>query len=155
MKKLSIFLFLSVFAMLVSCSDDDSQSLADPQPVINAAKLGNWRVTYYSDSGTDKTAQFSGFTFTFGEGNALSATNGTATHTGTWSVTNSHSGTDDSGHHSSNDLDFNIAFTAPANFLELTDDWDIRSYSANKIELIDISGGNGGTDYLTFERNQQ
>jgi hypothetical protein len=51
------------------------------------------------------------------------------------------------------DLDFNIAFTAPANFLELTYDWDIQSRTDTKIELIDVSGGNGGTDYLTFEKN--
>ena len=27
------------------------------------------------------------------------------------------------------------------------------SQKYTKIELIDISGGNGGTDYLTFEKN--
>ncbi len=37
-------------------------------------------------------------------------------------------------------------------FEELSDDWDIISHSSTKIELIDISGGNGGTDYLTFEK---
>jgi hypothetical protein len=42
---------------------------------------------------------------------------------------------------------------APADFIDdLSDDWDILSYSATKIELIDVSGGNGGTDYLTFEK---
>lgn len=45
-------------------------------------------------------------------------------------------------------------FSSPAVFAdELTDDWDIISYSATKIQLIDVSGGNGGTDYLTFEKN--
>jgi hypothetical protein len=38
-------------------------------------------------------------------------------------------------------------------FEDLNDDWDIISRSSTKIELIDISGGNGGTDYLTFEKN--
>ncbi|MFN7419673.1 MAG: hypothetical protein ACK5RV_02185, partial [Flavobacterium sp.] len=70
------------------------------------------------------------------------------TYTGVWSVTDSNSNDD-----SMDDLDFNIAFTTPANFLELTDDWDIQSRTDTKIELIDISGGNGGTDYLTFEKN--
>jgi hypothetical protein len=78
----------------------------------------------------------------------LTATNGTLTHTGIWSVTDSNSNDD-----SMDDLDFNIAFTTPANFLELTDDWDIQSRTDTKIELIDVSGGNGGTDYLTFEKN--
>jgi hypothetical protein len=39
-----------------------------------------------------------------------------------------------------------------SDFEDLVDDWDFISVSNTKIELIDISGGNGGTDYLTFER---
>ena len=77
----------------------------------------------------------------------MTATNGSNTVTGSWSVTNSSSNDD-----SSNDLDFNISFASPADFAELTDDWDIITYSSTQIELIDVSGGNGGTDYLTFER---
>ena len=38
-------------------------------------------------------------------------------------------------------------------FEDLNDDWDFISQSSTKIELIDVSGGNGGTDYLTFEKN--
>ena len=85
----------------------------------------------------------------FGAGNILSATNGTNTYSGTWSVTSDNSN-DDSP---SNDLDFNIAFAAPANFADLTDDWNIISYTATKIQLIHVSGGGGGTDYITFEKN--
>jgi hypothetical protein len=54
---------------------------------------------------------------------------------------------------SSDDLDFNISFASPPDFEELSDDWDFISQSSSKIELIDVSGGNGGTDYLTFEKN--
>jgi hypothetical protein len=50
-------------------------------------------------------------------------------------------------------LDFNITFSAPANFVDLTDDWDIVSYSNTTISLIDVSGGNGGTDTLVFTKN--
>jgi len=52
----------------------------------------------------------------------------------------------------SNDIDFNIFFASPADFAELSDDWDIISHTATKIELKDVSGGNGGTDLLTFEK---
>jgi hypothetical protein len=38
-------------------------------------------------------------------------------------------------------------------FEDLNDDWDFISQSANKIELLDVSGGSGETDYLTFEKN--
>jgi hypothetical protein len=130
-------------------SDDNSSSSQDPTPVINAATQGTWRVTSYVDSGTDETNHFTGYNFTFSNGGVLTATNGSNTVTGTWSVLNDDSN-DDSP---SNDLDFNIGFTAPANFADLTDDWDIVSYSDTTISLIDISGGNGGTDTLVFTKN--
>lgn len=53
----------------------------------------------------------------------------------------------------SGDIDFNIFFASPADFAELSEDWDIISQSPTKIELKHISGGNGGTDLLTFEKN--
>ena len=159
MKNLSIYFVILTGALtfLTSCQEDDNPNSvnADPTPVINAAASGTWRITYFFDTDSEETGNFNNYDFTFGSGNVLTATNGTNTYTGSWSVTNDHSNSnDDSGHHSSNDLDFNIAFGSPANFAELSDDWDIISYSANKIELIDVSGGNGGTDYLTFEKVQ-
>ena len=64
----------------------------------------------------------------------------------------SNSSSDDDGN-SIEDDDFNIFFSVPNshNFDDLIDDWDFISVSNTKIELIDVSGGNGGTDYLTFE----
>lgn len=38
-------------------------------------------------------------------------------------------------------------------FEDLNDNWDFVTHSSTKIELIDSSGGNGETDYLTFEKN--
>lgn len=155
MKKLSFYtVLLAGVLSLTSCNAEDPAAVAaNPQPVINAAASGTWKITYFFDTDTDETTHFNNYTFTFGSGNVLTATNGANTYTGTWSVTNDHSNSnDDSSSHSSNDLDFNIMFATPANFAELSDDWDIVSYSANKIELIDVSGGNGGTDYLTFEK---
>lgn len=154
MKKLSLIPLLSLIFMLnvaSMCSDDDdSNTSADPTPVINTVTSGTWRITFYEDSGVDETYHFTGYNFTFGASNVLTASNGTNTYTGTWSVTNSDSN-DDSP---SNDLDFNILFATPAVFAdELSDDWDILSRTDTKIELVDVSGGNGGTDYLTLEKN--
>lgn len=50
------------------------------------------------------------------------------------------------------EIDFNIFFSAPVDFAELSEDWNIVSYTATKIELIHQSGGNGDTDLLTFEK---
>ncbi|MFN3967918.1 hypothetical protein [Flavobacterium sp.] len=153
MKKLILIPALFCLFMLnvasMCSSDDNSSSSQDPTPVINTATQGTWRVTSYVDSGNDETNDFTGYDFTFASGNVLSATNGTNTYTGTWSVTND-SSDDDSP---SSDLDFNILFASPANFADLSDDWDIVSYTANTISLIDVSGGNGGTDTLVFTKN--
>jgi hypothetical protein len=153
MKKVILIPMLFCLFMLnvasMCSSDDNSSSSQDPTPVINVATQGTWRVTSYVDSGTDETNHFTGYNFTFSNGGVLTATNGSNTVTGTWSVLNDDSN-DDSP---SNDLDFNIGFTAPANFADLTDDWDIVTYSDTTISLIDISGGNGGTDTLVFTKN--
>jgi hypothetical protein len=50
------------------------------------------------------------------------------------------------------DMDFNIFFNLTNNFEDLNEDWHIVSQSSTRIELIHVSGGNGGTDTLTFER---
>lgn len=157
MRKLKLIPLLAMIFMLnvaSMCSNDDDSpnpsNNSDPTPIINTVTQGTWRITFYEDSGDNHTNYFTGYNFTFGSSNVLTASNGTNTYTGFWSVTNSDSN-DDSP---SNDLDFNILFSSPANFAdELSDDWDILSRTDTKIELVDVSGGNGGTDYLTFEKN--
>jgi hypothetical protein len=47
----------------------------------------------------------------------------------------------------------NIYFNLTNDFEELNDDWDFITQSSSKIELKDLSGGDGGIDYLTFEKN--
>ncbi len=132
-----------------TCSSDDNSSSSNPTPVINTVNQGTWRVTSYIDSDNDETNHFTGYNFTFASGGVLTATNGTNTYTGSWSVTTDNSNDDNP----SSDLDFNILFASPADFADLTDDWDVVSRTDTKVQLIDISGGNGGTDLLTFEKN--
>jgi hypothetical protein len=154
MKKLFLIPMLFCLFMLnvasMCSSDDNSSSSQDPTPVINAASQGTWRVTSYIDSGNDETNHFTGYNFTFGSNSVLTATNGTNSYTGTWSVTSSDDSNDDNP---SSDLDFNIFFSSPADFADLTDDWDIVTYSSTVISLRDVSGGNGGTDILIFTKN--
>lgn len=150
MKRISIYALLGFLFFLNTasmCSSDDSTS-NNQFDVINTATSGTWKITLYNDSGVVKTTNFSGYNFTFATSGVLTAVGNGATHSGTWSVTDTNS-TDDS----IDDLDFNIFFASPVDFADLTDDWDIISKTATKIQLIDISGGNGGTDYLTFEKN--
>jgi putative salt-induced outer membrane protein YdiY len=146
---LALVFMLNVASMCSSDDDNSNSSQQDPTPVINTVNQGTWRITFFEDSGNNETNHFTGYNFTFASGNVLTATNGTNTYNGVWSVTNDDSN-DDSP---SNELDFNIAFSAPADFTDLTEDWTIITYTATKIQLVHVSGGNGGTDYVTFEKN--
>lgn len=141
--------------LTASCShnNDDKTivpNLAAITAINQSVAAGSWHITYFYDSDTNETAHFTGYNFTFGAANALTATNGTNTYNGTWSVTNSDGSNDDNP---GSTVDFNLAFTSPDNFTDLTDDWDVVSYTSNRIELIDVSGGGGGTDHLVFEKN--
>lgn len=155
----SLLAMLSFSLMSFTCSNDDddgspnnnSQQIAQ---VVNTVESGTWRITNFNDSGQNETSDFNGYDFSFNSDGSLVATNGTNTVIGTWSVTDdSNSSSDDSS--SDDDIDFNIFFPVPEtnDFEDLNDDWDIVSTSSTRIELIDISGGNGGTDMLTFEKN--
>jgi len=143
------YLLLACFAFAIafsSCSKDDGSS-SPTEDVVNIVSDGTWRITYFFNSDTEETSDFAGYNFTFGTGNSLTASNGILMHTGTWSLT-TESGDDNPGA-----PDFNIAFAAPATFTELTEDWDILTQTTDKIALQHISGGDGGTDMLTFEKN--
>lgn len=157
MKNLQKIKFSAVMAMLFvlttssMCSDDDdspSSNSNNPSEVINIVNNGTWRITYFYDTDQEETNNYAGYNFTFGANNVLTATNGTNNYEGDWSVTNGESDDDNP-----NDLDFNISFSTPVQFEKLSDDWDIIEKSATVIKLRDISGGNGGTDYLTFTKN--
>ena len=151
----SMLLMMSFSLMSSTCSSDDddgspndnSQQIAE---VENTAENGTWHVMSYVDSGQDETNDFNGYNFTFATDGTLTAENGSTTMTGTWSVTDSNSSDD-----SSDDIDFNIFFPVPDTniFEDLNDDWDVVSYNSTTISLIDISGGNGGTDTLVFQKN--
>lgn len=145
-------LFMLSFAFMSSTcsSDDDDNSSNNNQnigEIVNVAQSGTWRISSFVDSGNDETNHFTGYNFTFGANGVLTASNGSNTQTGTWSVTNSSS--------SSSGPDFDIFFPVPDSnpFEDLNDDWDIVTINNNTISLIDISGGNGGTDTLVFQKN--
>jgi len=131
----------------VSCSNDEVTPVSIPDEIQTTVETGIWVITYFNDSGDDETSYFNGYSFEFASQGILTASNGVNTYTGSWSVSDSNSSDDSPG-----DIHFNILFNLSNNFEELNDDWHILSRSDSKIELIDISGGNGGTDYLTFER---
>jgi len=147
--RISICVCLLGLLAFTSCTSTDNSPINTIQKQIESSvQNGTWRITKFIDSGTDETNHFTGYNFRFNSSGILNATNGSNTYDGTWSISDSNSNDD-----SQDDLDFDINFNLTNDFEDLNDDWDIISQSSTKLELIDVSGGNGGTDYLTFERN--
>ena len=147
MKKAALLLSLACILILSASSckrentslDDNSNS--NSNNISASIQQGNWRISLYNDSGDDHTSHFSGYSFSFTNGTITATKNG-ASVSGSYS-----SGTDDS----QNKLYLNFGGTAL--FSELNDDWHILEENTSIIRLEDVSGGNGGTDLLTFEKN--
>lgn len=130
---------LLLLLLLVSCKKDDDNSASNASDFL---VQGSWRITLYNDSGNDETDHFTGYVFTFSSNGGLTASNGSTSVPGTWST-----GSDDS------QKKLYLTFNSPPDFNELSDDWHILEETSTKIRLEDVSGGNGGTDLLTFEKN--
>ena len=146
---------ITIIALLVglisftSCTKDNVNPSGTTQDsIISVVQTGTWRISKFIDSGTDETNHFTGYIFTFNSNGIINANNGMNNYDGVWSITDSNSNDD-----SQDDLEFNINFNLTNDFEDLNDDWDFISQNATKIELIDVSGGNGEIDYLTFEKN--
>lgn len=153
--KTGLLVFLIFIIANASCSDDDRLINLPPQnenltqtQTETSVEEGIWRISLFIDSGVDETKNFAGYKFIFNPSKVLDSGNGINDYKGTWSITDSNSADD-----TQNDLDFNIHFNLTNDFEDLNEDWGFISNSASKIELIDVSGGNGDTDYLTFEKN--
>jgi hypothetical protein len=130
---------LAFAATIASCKNDDNNSSPSTSSIITQ---GSWRVTLYSDSGNNETSHFAGYAFTFNSNGTVTAVNSGTTVTGTYS-----DGNDDS------QAKLVLTFSSPPDFQDISDDWHVIQKSSSKIELEDVSGGNGGTDLLTFEKN--
>ncbi|OGU59623.1 MAG: hypothetical protein A2X64_04325 [Ignavibacteria bacterium GWF2_33_9] len=109
---------------------------------MDTSKLtGNWVVTYYWDDDKEETYKFTGNSFSFLANGTVSVTVSNSTFPGVWS-----SGIDDSK------AKLYLIFASPEHLEEISDDWHVVEQTDTKIRLADESGGDGSTDYLTFER---
>ncbi|WP_181899508.1 hypothetical protein [Flagellimonas nanhaiensis] len=102
---------------------------------------GVWIVASYTEDTDDQTANYNGYELTFDANGSVSASNGSNTNSGTWSVFSS-----------GNQMTLDFGTDMP--FDEFNDDdWDVISVSDTQVVLQDVSGGNGGTDTLTLQKN--
>jgi hypothetical protein len=142
----SILPITLLIATLSSCNKSKTQN-----NIQDAIQQGTWVVSSYIDNGSDETMDFTSFRFTFAQDGSLQVmdllSSSTNQFMGQWSITDSNSNDD-----SMDDLDFNIALNVGNKLDDLTDDWDIVNQSETEIKLMDVSGGNGGTDYVTFTK---
>lgn len=100
---------------------------------------GTWKVGLYLDDGDDETIDFVGYEITFDASGAVTAVSTSNTNNGTWQVL-------------SNGNKLLLDFGTALPFEEFNDDWDVLMVSSTMVELQDVSGGNGGTDTLLFEK---
>jgi hypothetical protein len=133
MKRNKGFLTLCFFIATVfsGCKKND--------PPLIVVDNGSWKVSYFSKDGNEQTAHFSGYTFRFEKSGKALAT-GSSTTIGSWSSEN------DDGR-----LKFNISFTPPP-MNELNEDWTVTGQEPKAMQLQHTSGGGGGTEYLTFQK---
>jgi hypothetical protein len=130
-----------VFERPGSNGDDDDDGTDPEHTVTEFITVGEWIVANYNDSGDDDTAVYDGYKFTFNEDGRVVATKDMDSVEGTWEEVL------EGDHHQ---LVLDMGDLVP--FDEFTDDWDVVSFTEMRIELKDVSGGDGTTDVLVFER---
>lgn len=105
---------------------------------------GSWKVTRFIDSGEDKTAAYSGATFTFNKNGNLTFQHGSS-YSGNWKIEKE---SDDD--HPKNSMEFYILVSGHES---LSDDWHIESESKSKLSLVDYDDDEPSeSDYLTLEK---
>lgn len=115
----------------------------DDTALVQTLTTGDWYVTYYFDD-IDQTTDFNDFVFNFASDGSGSATDTNGTTSGIWSTS--------SGDETPLELNLNFGTSIP--LYELAEDWDVLEVTNDVIRLKDVSGGDGSTDFLTFERTQ-
>ncbi|PZX94573.1 hypothetical protein DOS84_03175 [Flavobacterium aquariorum] len=75
-----VLLITVVVSTFVSCSSDESKNTVDGG--ADTVKEGMWKVSYFYDSGKDKTVNYTGYNFVFEGNNVLNASKEINTYTG-------------------------------------------------------------------------
>ncbi len=127
--------------LIRNCNDQANDG--DVAEIRNYMLGGDWVVTQYKEDGIEQTANYQGYSLAFSPMHRVTVSEGQDPFLdGLWRVLR-----DDEGK-----LKLYLNLDGNSLFEELTDDWDIVSVTNTRIELKDISGGDGSIDNLVFEK---
>ena len=132
--------FEDVIEDAIDDCDDDSQSSGGNGNLSAILSDGTWYVSYFYDD-TNQTSVYAGYTFTFNTNGTSSVLRNSVSINGSWSNYID-------GNEEKLELDYDGSILD-----ELEEDWEVVEYSSTQVRLKDVSGGNGGTDYLYFSKN--
>ena len=139
MNTIKIIVLLNLLAVVASCSKTDDSIPASNQPEELKQKIVSdvWVISSYIDKIKNETHNYSGYTFEFSVNGTLTATVSGTVFTGSWSIGSEHSGSDDSSHQSDDGNKLIISITGNEQMEELSDDFQIVSFSEQQIILKD------------------
>lgn len=152
MKRFKIVLVLLMTSLILSCNtdrDDIDLSEAEANELNVIAKNGNWKISEYTLNGSENTANYADYVFSFEESNNLTAKSSIDEVLGTWRASN------DSGDEFDpyDDLDFHIFFSSTSKLGELANNYDVLSATDKEIRLILGENANGNAATLIFSKN--
>lgn len=138
--------------MSTQCSKDDaelSQSIVMKDLELTA-RSDNWSVSYFLDSGTDKTESVNNLIFSFNPDGRLEVFHEQQSkYAGAWAIDGSLQETAE-GRFSN--IDFKVYFATPRPLRVFNKNWRISSYNSNAIELV-ANQTDGQMSYLKLERS--
>ena len=132
--------FEDVIEDAIDDCDDDSQSSGGNGNLSAILSDGTWYVSYFYDD-TNQTSVYAGYTFTFNTNGTSLVLRNSVSINGSWSNYID-------GNEEKLELDYDGLILD-----ELEEDWEVVEYSSTQVRLKDVSGGNGGTDYLYLSKN--
>jgi hypothetical protein len=111
------------------CDEDDDNDYndddVDDSDFVSILLNGQWKVDSFIDDGSDRTAEFNGYGFTFTSDNKVSAVKTTTTIPGIWQSDG------DSG-----EIELLISMSGNDPFDDISEDWIVVTFSATSIRLV-------------------
>ena len=141
-----VLLITVVVFTFISCNSEEDKDAVDE--VTDTVKDGTWSVSYFYDSGENKTVNYAGYNFVFGGSNILNASKETNSYNGSWFVTKSNSDDDLFS------TIFKISIGPNDIFQDLNGDWKVIENTGSSLTLKDDSQGETAIDYLTFQKSE-